>query len=259
MKLTYAELLATRPIHLENIGHLRRIKVEEAQNDPAYRFYIAYCTSTVEDYFEQQKQMEFYDSLTIEEKANLNIFDLLISDEGTRFIFQESLDFFFEETVTWNDSIRMFILTDQDGNDVGIIHSAIWIELRDLIAETNYIKLDDTSADLSTIQNSRARYIAEKLQKGRRKLASEKSKAKNPITDFGNVISVIAAYMPGYTHLNIGDLTIYQLYDLYHRFQINESFQVVRTSVAVWGDEKKQFDLSERQQNLHASKETDSE
>lgn len=259
MKLKYAELLSGVPVDIDNVGHLRRIKVSEVQeNLSLYQAYINICTSSVAEYFEQRERGDVYEKLPLETKANMHVFDLLVSDEESTMILTDALDFFFEETVAWNEQIRMFVLSDADKNDVGIIYKHIWNELRELIAETNYIRLNESEADLSSIANNRARKIAEKLQKGRRKLASEKAKANSSITDFGNIVSIIASYMPGYTYFNIGDLTVYQLYDLYHRFQINEIYQITSTSVAVWGDEKKQFNLSERQQNLTAPNNKDS-
>lgn len=260
MSLSYAELLSAQSIALENIGHLRRISVSEAQNAfKIYNSHVSICTSNVEEYYEQNNRLDEYDAMTLEEKSQINVFDLLTGSPDSLLLFQYALNFFFEETVTWNADLGMFVLTDADGKDCGIIFRDVWNELRSLIAATNYITLTESAADLSAIKNKKARKIAEKLQKGRKKMATEKSKAQNSLSEFGNIVSIIASYMPGYTHFNIGDLTIYQLYDLYHRFQINETYSIVRTSVAVWGDEKKQFDVTERQQNLHARQNKDSE
>ena len=61
----------------------------------------------------------------------------------------------------------------------------------------------------------------------------------------GNIISVVANKHPSINILNIWELTIYQLWDTFNRLSNNNIYDISALSVAVWGDEKKQFNISD--------------
>lgn len=66
-----------------------------------------------------------------------------------------------------------------------------------------------------------------------------------------NIISSVAAFCPNMNYVQIWDLTVYELYDLFSRLNIIDQYNISSTSVSVWGDEKKQFKFGVWNDNIH--------
>lgn len=73
--------------------------------------------------------------------------------------------------------------------------------------------------DAADAKNKTAAKIIEKLNK--RKKAKEKSAKPDPKLELPNIISAISACHSSINILNIWDLTVYQVYDLFARMQQN--------------------------------------
>jgi hypothetical protein len=57
-----------------------------------------------------------------------------------------------------------------------------------------------------------------------------------------NIISSVASKNSGLNIINIWDATLFQLYDQFEKKQNDDTHYMNSVRVAVWGDEKKQFD-----------------
>lgn len=79
--------------------------------------------------------------------------------------------------------------------------------------------------------------------------AKEKENKRKAQKDFynmslPNIISATAAKNPGLNIINIWDATLFQLYDQFEKAQNDDAHYMNSVRVAVWGDEKNQFDPS---------------
>ena len=89
--------------------------------------------------------------------------------------------------------------------------------LRKVFCQNRKKKDDDEIPEQYNVQSERAKEIAEKLYKGRKKLAEIKA-AQNPDDSMlSRYISILAIGM-GYTINELNSLTLYQIVDLFERF-----------------------------------------
>ena len=63
--------------------------------------------------------------------------------------------------------------------------------------------------------------------------------------ELGNIISAVANFHPSLNEYNIWNLTVYQLWDSFYKLINNNIYTIQSTSVAVWGDKDKQFNINE--------------
>lgn len=239
-------------MYLPNVGHIRKPTLRQIYDessggigDVAYQFYLSLLAMTPAKFFERADAYEEYDALSSEEKANIYVFDLITANESMRGAIADALTFFMVEDVEWDEAKNAFLVYDQE-TLVGMIVNQNWHDVVDIIMQTNHIE-DAVDDDLSSIKNAKARKIAEKLQRGRRKM--KQANGENADNEIGNAISVIASFTQ-YRYVDVWDLTIYQLWDIFTRFNIGEQYAYLRTNAAVWGNEHKQFDLNERIKNI---------
>jgi hypothetical protein len=187
---------------------------------------------------------EWYQSLPNDDKLNINMFDIIAGSESVRDTFVETLNFFFEENVIWDNESKLFItFVDYDENGqvipIGTIYRDIFEELRDIILQRCGINRSDTNIDMSKVKNKRALKILNKIKKAKEKL-SNNTQGTDEI-DLPNLISSIAAHSNSLNFTNIWDLTIYQLYEQFKKEQTKVYFDIQKISVAAYGNEKNTF------------------
>lgn len=112
----------------------------------------------------------------------------------------------------------------------GAITPQLLPEIESIILQLNAVSKD--AMDTSNAKNKAAAKIIEKLNK--RKKGNEKKAKSDPKLELPNIISAVAAYHSSINILNIWDLTVYQVYDLFARMQQNTIFDVLKMSVAAW-------------------------
>lgn len=59
-----------------------------------------------------------------------------------------------------------------------------------------------------------------------------------------NIISKVATLSPGVNFVTIQDYTLFQVIDSFGTLQNDKMFDINKTRVSVWGDEKKTFEFS---------------
>lgn len=258
MKLAYHELLMPEPIKLKNIGGLRAPSVREVvKSYSKYQVYLSLLMMTPDKYFEAQGQSEQYESLPLEEKQQIQIFDLLVNDSNMLPVLKDLLTFFFDDLVQYDFDHKAFLLFDgtkgEDGNFIltGVIKSEIWLDLCDLILQMNYVS--HKTEDFSKAKNKKGLKLLERMMALRKKNKPQKVE-HDPNMELGNIISSVAAKSPNLNILNIWDITIYQLWDLFTRLQINTFYDIQSTSVSVWGDKEKKFDSNGWYKNISIQK-----
>ena len=258
MKLKYHELLMPEPIVLSNIGMLRTPTVRKVvKHYVEYQTYLSMLMLTPEKYYEGHEAFEQYDSLSIEEKQNIHIFNLLIQDESMVSVIENMLGFFFDDHIQFDFEHKVFLLfsgaKDKDDKPVptGLINEGIWNDLCNLILQMNYVSQNEE--DLSKVKNKKGLKRLERLMGLRKKNKAQKSE-HDPNMELGNVISSVAADSKNLNISNIWDITIYQLWDLFARMRMNNFYEIHKTSVSIWGDKDKKFDSNAWFKNITIQK-----
>ena len=191
-------------------------------------------------YFTMMQQEEQFELLSDEDKAQINIFDLLTIDDNSAELLQNVLDFFIKENVLWSKQNKAFLIHD-DENIIGTITKVSYPHVCDLICQRNCIK-SNLEEDLSKIKSKKALEIMKKLQKGRAEKAKVTKADKN--MELGNIISAVANKSQSLNIINIWELTVYQVWDCFSRISNNNIYDIQSMSVAAYGDKDNHFDAT---------------
>ena len=193
----------------------------------------------------------FWDSLTEEEQDKITIYNSIEEDEKIRSTYVEIFNFFFVETVIYQEGF--FILLKEntaiDNPDKikreqirGAIAKDNFSQVMSLLQQICCIYNEEESLDDMKFKNNLARKLMEKMLKAKKK--EQETKKSDLNLTIPNIISSLANKHPSLNYVNIWDLTIFQLLDAFNRTQANSMYDIDSTRVSVWGDEKKTFDVS---------------
>lgn len=127
-----------------------------------------------------------------------------------------------------NFTPRSIILQGQEG--VSTIDETNFDTLQELVKELCCLK-STTSQKILNPSDRRAKEIADKIMRGRQKVAQEKGTDKASI--FGQYISILVIGTHTISPSEANQLTMYQLYDYVERFQLNMEWDIdIRSRLA---------------------------
>lgn len=256
MRLDYGTQLSPVPITL-SIGTLRKPTLKEISQITfdRFSFYEFFLKLSPETYYTKlrtEKDGEAYwNSLTEEERDGITIYDIIKEDEQIRNTYVEIFNFFFVETVIYQEG---FFILLKENTAIDKPDEIKREQVRGAIAKDNFSQVlgllqqicciynDEESLDDMKFKNNLARKLMEKMLKAKKK--EQESKKSDLNLTIPNIISSLANKHPSLNYLNIWDLTIFQLLDAFNRIQANSMYDIDSTRVSVWGDEKKTFDVS---------------
>ena len=256
MRLDYGTQLSPVPITL-SIGTLRKPTLKEISQITfdRFSFYEFFLKLSPETYYTKLRKENdgeaFWDSLTEEEQDKITIYNIIEEDEKIRSTYVEIFNFFFVETVTYQEGF--FILLKEntaiDNPDKikreqirGAIAKDNFSQVMSLLQQICCIYNEEESLDDMKFKNNLARKLMEKMLKAKKK--EQETKKSDLNLTIPNIISSLANKHPSLNYVNIWDLTIFQLLDAFNRTQANSMYDIDSTRVSVWGDEKKTFDVS---------------
>lgn len=249
MKLDYGSLISPTPLKL-NICSIKSPTLREISNLSAkfktYNGYLSIILTDIKSYYRIVENEEFdyfsrhtedekkqilkikkeYEGLVGDEKLKVRTLDVFHFDKQIIKELQEALSFFICEKILYSFEDRAFIVYNED-KVIGAINSQSYPDVTDIILQMNWIHKDILQEDKTKVKNKKALEILEKLNK-----AKTVSKKADERLEFPNIISSIAAYHNSINMLNIWDLTIYQIYDLFERMQSNTVFDIKSIAVA---------------------------
>lgn len=258
MKLDYATLISPYSFSIKKIGNIKSPTLKEIWNPEItyqkYNIYLSFLSVDIKTYCNQidVSKSGWYQSLSEEDKLNINMFDLINFDENLQNIFSEIFSFFFEENVIWDNENKLFItFVDYDENGqiipIGTIYKDIFWELCDVILQRCGINRSDTNIDISKVKNKRALKILNKIKKAKEKLS--KTTQNMDEIELPNLISSIAVKSNSLNFINIWNLTVYQLYEQFKKEQTNVYFDIQKMSVAAYGNKENTFKGNEWYKN----------
>ncbi len=251
MKLDYGTQLSSFPIKL-SIGTLRKPTLNEIGKITfdKFIFYEFLIKMTPELYYtkllKNNESMEYWLSLSEERKQRITLFELIQKEEILRNLYLEVLNFFFLETVVYQDNHFLllkgiYVDEKQKNQEIqGIISQENMQEILELLQQICCIYSENENINNMKFKNNLAKKIMNKILKAKKK---DNDKIDINLT-IPNIISAVCNRHPSLNYTNIGELTIFQLFDSFYRLRTNIIFDINSTSVSVWGDEKKAFDYS---------------
>lgn len=256
MKLDYLEMISPYGVSL-NIGTIHKPKLCEIADSKKlgfkqFRLYETLLFLTPRDYFRNYADDErkaIWDSMPKDEQNKISIFQIMETDEVIRELYLMLFNYFFEEKVEYKSGVfvvfknRDVDLSSITKDDIqGIITKELFPDILDILKQLcGMTSGNNEFADLSTkkFKNEKARKMAEKMQLAA--IQESEQKKANPNLALPNIISKVCARHPSINYTNVWDLTLYELMDNFTAIQNNEMFDILKTSVSVWGDEKKRF------------------
>lgn len=246
LKLDYSILISPYPLRLEKIGQIKSLTLGEIFSPSVtysvYSSYLSFLFLTPDTYYEEiaKSKLNWYRSLSPDKKNEITTFDLICNDVSLQNTYAKMFNLFFVEDVFWDNINQVFMVTqNKEGKNitVGVIHKNIFNELCDIILQRCAISRD-SNYDNATIKSKKVRSILDKFKKGRR---GRKPSKRNKSIEIPNLISSIAAKSKSINYTNIWQLTVYQLYDQFKREQEDVFLDVLKTSVAAYGNKDKRF------------------
>lgn len=253
MKLDYFTLISPYPMAL-NIGNIKSPTLRDVYNISysTYRSYLNNISITSEIYYKTIESDKYDWYMALESDKRPNIFDIIVSNDNISAMISRSLGFFFVENVVFDQDYKVFVVygenKDENGNTIpiGVIGRNNYEEVCDIILQLNGIA-KAIEEQKPKFKNKLAEKIYYKTQSLREKNANQTDKN----IEIGNIISAVCAFHNSINYTNVWDLTVFQLYDQFHRLQINAWYEVRSMSVAAWGDSENTFDASQWYKNLN--------
>lgn len=231
-------LLLGKNIRAEKICTLKQIHIEDLCDQEQYEKYVQYITLisyNTDDVIDLYNARSDYDAMSDKAKANIDAFSLLISVNCFRGLLREALQFFVEERLEYSEELQSFFVYKGQRKS-SVINKDTYKKVRDLLLKMNHIK-NEKAENERVFANKKAKAIFEKLKKGRKQMSD-----KNDGTKLTDMISAMSIQSNTYNLLNIGKLTIYQLYDQFSRLDAKTQLDVYGLKWAAWGTEP--FDFS---------------
>ena len=251
MKLDYGTQISPASIML-SIGTVKKPTLKEISEITfgKFYFYAALMTSTPRDYYTiiLKNMGTIWSSMTENERDNATMYSMILADKELRILYEDMLNFYFEEDVHYIDGLFLVLKKDTTFDEnidssaiCGVIQEGNFNEVLSVFRQICCIESEE-SEEKPKFKNKKAREIYEKIHKGQSQKAATKKKDIN--LSIPNIISAVASKHPSLNLTNIWNLTLFQLLDSFNRLQSNAVYDIDSMRVSTWGDEKKTFDLA---------------
>lgn len=258
MTLDYYTLLCPEPISL-SIGTIKHPTLREIGKLTFEKFsmYEVYLKLTPKDYYtrlNKQHGEEFWDTLSDSEKEEISLYDVILFEKDLQKMYTDVLNFFFVERVIFDRDVFILVNTDDyktpcnelelnNETVTGIIVGDMINDILDLLQQLCCIKSRDPLKQPNPkFKNEKAKRMYERMQKALEEENHKKAEREYYNLLLPNIISSVASKNSGLNIINIWDATLFQLYDQFEKTQNDDTHYMNSVRVAVWGDEKKQFD-----------------
>ena len=265
MKLDYSQLISPSALKL-NLCSVHSPTLREIDSLPqkfcTYNMYLSMLLLDTASYYknlddlgesyftgypETEKQLilkirDEYDRMPEQDKVRIAALDIFSFDSRILEQLEQALSFFICDPLSFSPRDHAFVVYGKETDTPsGIISPQLLPEIESVILQLNAIS--PNTMDTSHAKNKAAAKIIEKLNS--RKKGREKKAKSDPKLELPNIISAVSACHSSINILNIWDLTVYQVYDLFARMQQNTVFDVLKMSVAAWGNKDNKVDFTQ--------------
>lgn len=245
MILNYFELLSGEPSLLDKVGHIRSPKVKElfpsGIGETRYNFYLCLMSWGRDELLNFLDETGYKNSRLFR-RDKIVVFDIITLVQTARQWYTDALSFFITEKVSWDTKNACFLVSNEDNKLVGLINRINFANVFQAILDANYLMSEQPPVVKHT--NKETQELWERAQKYKKEL-EEKGKKKqedNPKYHLSNIISKLCAYHSSYNLFNVGELTIFQLYDQFFQCGSIRLSDLVDNGYATHGGDKYGFD-----------------
>lgn len=251
MKLDYGTMISPYPIRL-TVGTIKKPHIDDIEQIGFDEFGLieGFLSLKPKDYYAKNKDnnAQFWDSLSDNEKESLSMFKAIESDITLQHFYLNVFRFFFEEPVDYASGFFIILKQGTEINDqlkqddiLAVINEVQFYQLLTIFKQICGIKIEEDLSNIpdSMFKNAKAKALYERMQKDQKKIEGNKPVDLN--YSIPNIISSVVARHPSINYLNVGQLTVYQLLDLFNRMRSGMWYDIDQTRVSVWGDEKNTF------------------
>lgn len=247
MHFDYFDMLSGEPIYVNGVGHLRSPRLCELRPQTgityrAYNLYLNFLSWDKEQLLKYDQLMQFRGATRLDREC-FNTFDVAMLLPYTRELYRGVLSFFMAEDLLWDDVHRKFLVvaSDDSAGQIGEINRENFDEIRNWMLQLNFIGLDKDDAPLEHSTDA-AKNLWEKSQNFLKEQAKSSVNEDKPEYHLSNIISKVCAIHPSYNMLNIYDLTIFQLYDVFFQLGYMRSADLSERIFSTHGGEKFRFE-----------------
>lgn len=234
MILSKFDLISPSSYDFKGVGHIRAVRLSDIDALPQkYETYQQYTSLLACDTEALCKV------LGIDGDEDAPVFDIFTGNQQLTMQLILVLDFFFDEEVVYFQSKKEYG-TLVDGSVVGTIGRDNFDEVTSVILQRCGI-VKPEKKEKPKFANKRAEELWNKMYAGGGE--SPKDFADRVNFDLGNIVSHLASRGSGLNILNIWGMTVYNVYDQFMILRKSEAHDLASTSVAVWGDKEKKYDL----------------
>lgn len=145
----------------------------------------------------------------------------------------DALSFFVIDELRFVDEIfSIGVFHDGEEQPFALINCENYNIVRDVILETNFIKKEREENLKFKSEEARKRW--ERSQAHKKEMSKNTTIDKNQTLQ--NIVGAVSARSHTYSLLNIGRLTVYQLYDQFIRMQMNAPMDVAGNAIAMFSE-----------------------
>lgn len=147
---------------------------------------------------------------------------LCLVDPVFRQDFLNAMSLFFKEEMRLHES-GVFFIGDFEKNEIKALDKDSFEYVRHVIRKQNFISEKQDEFDgFKIAEDEETKRIMEMRKKIKERIKQEN---KDNGLDLFDVISIVASHIPNINFFNVWDLTIFQLYTLYSRLMMKESYE----------------------------------
>ena len=255
IEIDYGTLLSAVPIQL-SIGTIKSPTLKEIatltfSKFVVYEGFLKMTPELIYTKFKNEEEQKYWESLSEAQKDEIELYDIIITDNQLIEMYTNIFDFFFFEKVIFVNDI--FILLNEnivyteeitDEKIKGIINKSTFNIVLNILQQICCIAEKEDKK--IKFKNKIAQKLFEKMkQKDKKQDIKDKDKLTLP-----NIISAVSNKHPTISPITVWNMTLFQLYDSFNRLQINEIYQINKRKVSVWGDKENTFDISMWYKNI---------
>ncbi|ALS22309.1 hypothetical protein IJ22_19350 [Paenibacillus naphthalenovorans] len=203
--------LGKRPVKIKNVNiYSPTIDAIDDIGEIQYNIYLAVATFNKEVVF---KNLFNLSSENYEEIENEDAYELFVSIPAIRDVLKNALCFFTRENVEFDSILFAYVANNQV-----IIDKENYVEVSNVISELNGI-VEEKNKSVK-FKNKKAKELYEKREKLRVKY---KKNTTDDSLGLKDILSILCnADGNGVNVFNVGQLTIYQVYEHFERLNIKE-------------------------------------
>ena len=225
--LSYGQKISPSPVYLEGVGYVSSPKIKDIFDIgfEQYYTYLALLQLSPKTYINIEKIQS--DNSKEKILSQPSVFSLIVKDSAMRGEYEKVFSFFLDGyEIKFSDILQTFQVL-QYGNAVGKIDKNTYCGFCKLALELNNIG-EKKEEHPPVFSSERARMLYEKL---------EESKPKEDTSmKLENVVSALSAKHPSYNLLNIGGLSVTQVYDQFFRLYVQVPYEINAVRWAAYGE-----------------------